>query len=310
MSRLSALALAPLLALGLYAPPATARQAVAVIISEDVPEYEVPAQAFAASLGRPIEIHHVRGDKELGQRIFSQLRSDPPPLVFVVGAKAGWLAAHELPHVPAVYAMVLDPDRYGIDGAFVTGVSMLVAPDMALAQFQLFAPKVERLGIILGQSNDSDLAEEAIAAARAAGYDVRVRRVADTEDVRRGFARLRQEIDAIWLLPDPVVITPNNFRHLQAETARLRMPVLAYSEMLVQAGALMCVAPDPDAVGRQAAGLARQVLDGTTAGTIDPPAPDTPRVVLNRDVQDVIGLKLDPVLLDFVDEVVREPTSR
>ena len=52
------------------------------------------------------------------------------------------------------------------------------------------------------------------------------------------------------------------------------------------------------------------VLAGTTAGAIEPLAPSATRVVLNRSTSEGLGMTLDPVLLDFVDEVVREPSRR
>ena len=86
---------------------------------------------------------------------------------------------------------------------------------------------------------------------------------------------------------------------------------LAGTENLVRAGALLCVAPDREAVGRQAAELAMRVLDaGETPGMIDPVPPDALRVVLNRDTLDQIGLPVEEIMLDFADEVVREGAGR
>ena len=289
---------------------AHARTAIAVFQSDDLPEYQKPIDAFLRDIGLPAEVFEFRGSKDRALQLTAALQDDPPPVIVAIGAKAAWIAMQELPRVPVVYAMVIDPARYGVKGAFVTGVAMDVPPDMTLAQFQLFAPDVKRLGIIVSQENTSPQVARAIEAARAAGYEVKARRVGSSKDVRRAFANLRSEIDALWLLPDAVVLTPVNFRSIQAEAMRSRLPVLVESEGLVQAGALMCVAPDQEQVGRQAADLVRMVLAGTTAGAIEPLAPSATRVVLNRSTSEGLGMTLDPVLLDFVDEVVREPSRR
>lgn len=304
-----ALALCAAALLALLPCPAPAA-GVVVLSSDRLPAYQAPVAAFEAALGRPVQVYQLDGDRKRALRVAEQLQGDRPELVFALGAKAAWLASTELPGVPLVHAAVLDPARYGIEGAFVTGVGMELPPDLVLSQFQLFAPDVRRLGIIVWQGNKNPQIDQAIEAARRAGYEVVVRRVSRARDVRRGFANLRRQIDALWVLPDPVVVTPQNFRSLRDETLRARIPLLVYSEQLVRAGAFMCVAPDWDGVGRQAADLASRILAGTTAASVRPVAPDTPRVLVNADTVKALGLPLDEVMLDFVDEVVRAEVDR
>lgn len=298
-----------LLAAALATAPADAGT-VAILSSDALPEYERPIEPFVRALGEPVEVYQLQGERERANRTIRRLQSERPDLIFALGAKAAWTASRELPGVPLVYASVLDPARYGIDGAFVTGVGMELPPDLVLSQFQLFAPEVHKIGIIVWQDNKNPRVTEAIEAARKAGYEVVARRVSRSKDVRKGYASLRRQVDAVWILPDPIVVTPENFRTIRDEALRSRMPLLVYSEQLVKAGAFMCVAPDWDGVGRQAAGLARKILDGTTASEVRPVSPDTPRVLINGDTQDALGMRMDEVMLDFVDEVVRSSGSR
>lgn len=297
------------LALILALAPASAQQVVA-LASEELPAYQQPIPAFEEALGLPVEVIQLDGDKKRALRVASRLSQERPDLIFALGAKAAWTAVNHVPGVPVVHVAVLDPDRYGIQGAFVTGVGMELPAELVISQFQLFAPQVQRLGLIVSQGNAGPDIEAAIEAARRAGYEVVVRRVRASNDVRKGFSRLRRQVDGLWLLPDPVVVTPDNFRTLRDEALRSRLPLLVYSEHLVRAGAFMTVAPDWEAVGRQAADLAGRILAGTTAAEVRPVQPDTPRVVLNGDTSDALGLDIDEVLLDFVDEVHRTSADR
>lgn len=288
-----------------------ARAAGVVALSSDrLPAYEAPIGAFEAALGQPVRRYQLDGDRKKAMRVAEELREDRPSLVFALGAKAAWLAATQLKGVPVVHVAVLDPARYGIEGAFVTGISMEMPAELVISQFQLFAPEVQRLGIIVWQGNKNPHIDEAIEAARRAGYELVVRRVSRTQDVRRGYTSLRRQIDALWILPDPLVVTPQNFRTLRDESLRARIPLLVYSEQLVRAGAFMCVAPDWDDVGRQAAELAGRILEGTTASAVRPARPEVPRILVNADTGEALGLKLDEVLLDFVDEVIRAPADQ
>ena len=289
---------------------AHARSTVVVLTSEDLPRYTEAATTFSAQLGRPVEVVRIGGDRSRAMRVAAELTADPPPLIFALGDKAAWTAVHHGPTVPVVHAMVDDPARYEIDGAFVTGVSADARPDAVLAELRLYAPDVRRIGIIISSSNTNPRVGAAIAAARESGFEVTARRVGTSRDVKRAFGNIRGDIDALWVLPDQDVIDPTSFHYLQREAVRARMPMLAWSPALVEAGALMAVTADGERVARQAASLAQRVLDGETAGAIPPVDPGATRVVLNRDTLDALGLDVDEGLLDFVDEVVRQPSAR
>jgi putative ABC transport system substrate-binding protein len=287
---------------------ALAGEAVVILQSDDLPLYDAPIQRFAEAMGE-VEIINLQGDRERALRVTARLAEDPPPLIFALGAKSAWIALSELPDVPLVYAMVFEPERYDIDGD-VTGVRMEVPPDLPLAQLQLMLPEVKRLGLLLSEDAGGPWLEDALREADRAGYKVKIARVPSRRHVRRGLAQLRGSVDAIWLLPDREVLTPTGFQVILTDTLRSRIPLLAWSENLVTAGALLCVAPDYSAVGLQAAGLAQRIIAGESPGDIEPLAPDGFRVVLNRDTLAALQLKLDPMLMDFVDEVVSTPGVR
>lgn len=285
---------------------------VAILKSDELPVYDAPIESFRAAVGQPVTIHQLKGDKERARRIAADLSADPPIAVLALGAKAAWIAQNDLPNtIPVVYAQVRDPDRYGLDGVHLTGVRMEMPPAMVLAQFRLLAPDVQSIAILVSASNKDPAIAEAIAAAKAVGLTVKAQRVTSERDARRTAAQIAARTDAIWLLPDPVVLTPGTFQFVRQQAVRNRIPLLAYSEALVDAGALLCVAPDPEAIGVQAAELVLRILaENVTPGVIEPVAPRQARVVLNADVQESIGLRIDPMLLDFVDQTVRDKSNR
>lgn len=295
----------------LLASAAFARADIAVLVSDRLAVYDAPVARFRESVGRAVTVFEIGGDRARADSIVKQLAADPPPLIFAVGAKAAYVAVNDLPAIPVVYAMVLDPGRYGIAGTQVTGVSMEVPAEATLSQFQLFAPKVKHLGILLSATNTSPQVAEALSAARRLGFQTTVQRVTNARDLRAAWLRMADNVDGVWLLPDPVVMVPDSFRWLRNDAMRRRVPMLASTENLVRAGALLCVAPDSDVAGQQASELARRILDtGDLPGTIEPLPPATMRVVLNRDTLDSIGLEVDELMLDFADEVVRETEGR
>ena len=291
---------------------AHAGDAIAILRSDTLPAYDAPIESFTRAIGQPVVVHEIAGDRKRADHIVETLLQDPPPAVLALGAKAAWTAQHHLPtNIPVVYAQVRDPGRYGLNGIHVTGVRMDMPPAMVLAQFRLLAPDVQRIGILLSANNSDPNVAQAIAAAKNAGLTVRAQRVTSERDIRRTAADMMQSVDAIWLLPDPLVVSPSTFHYIRGQAVRARVPLLAYSETLVDAGALICVAPDPTAIGIQAAETIRSILsDNLTPGTLEPASPAGARVVLNVSVQEAIGLRIDPMLMDFVDQTVQATRER
>ncbi len=283
---------------------------VVVLQSDSLQTYEVPVQALRDGIDGHVVVVDLQGDKGVAQGAAERIRQDPPQVLVALGAKAAWIAQTELPELPLVYAMVVSPERYGIRGQGVTGVSHHVEPDMQLAQLSLVAPDVQKLGMILSKKNDSLDSAAAIAAAERAGLELRVLRVTTERHVRKAWQHLRADVDALWIVPDPLVVTPENFRYLRDQATYAGMPTIASSEDLVRAGALMCVAPDREVVGDQVVALTNQLLGGTAIDTLPIQDPGSVRVLLNVETQDAIGLEIDEFTLDFVDEVVRETGRR
>lgn len=299
-----------LLTLGLLLATAFAGPDVVVLVSDSLQTYEVPVLALREGVDGHVVVIDLEGDKALAQAAADRIRRDPPEVVVALGAKAAWIAQTELPELPLVYAMVVSPERYGIRGQGVTGVSHNVEPDMQMAQLTLVAPDVKKLGMILSRKNDSLDSAAAIAAAERAGLELRVLRVTTERHVRKAWQHLRADVDALWIVPDPLVVTPENFRYLRDQAAYAGMPTIASSEDLVRAGALMCVAPDREVVGQQIVDLTNALLGGASIDDLPLQEPGSVRVVLNVDTQEEIGLEIDEFALDFIDEVVREAGRR
>jgi putative ABC transport system substrate-binding protein len=295
-----------MLSVGLFAGLVSSVQAAEVVLlrSDDFEAYRETAEAIVANLKVPVAVFDLEGDRVTAFGVVARLKRRPPKVVIALGKKAAY-AAHQKLDVPIVYGLVENPERYGLTGPGLTGVSHDVEMDEILSYLRLFAPEVDRIGMLIWQGNQNPKVAEAIQAGKDAGYTVRALRVNGKQDVIPAFMRMRKSIDAFWLVPDHFVVTPENFRVLRGETQRLNMPLIATTEDLVRAGALMAVGPDRKAVGKQLADLATAILEGARPEDLPVLAPSGLRVVLNRETQSAINLEIDEAMLGFVDEVLQ-----
>ena len=227
-----------------------------------------------------------------------------------LGTKAAYAAYNGLGGSPVLYGMVREPSRYGLTGDRIAGVTHRVSVEDQLAHLRLFAPGVRSIGMLLGHDHSVEEIQAASKVAEESGFELHPVRVESGRDVRASFQRLRRKVDALWLLPDRVVVTPENFRYLRDETRRLGLPLLVYSEALGRAGGLMCVAPSLEDVGETLAEMTQSILQGGEIAKMPDRVPERLRVVPNRDTLDAIGLEVDPLMLDFADEVYSEGGRR
>jgi putative tryptophan/tyrosine transport system substrate-binding protein len=283
---------------------AFARDYIVILQSDTLDEYQVPATAFIESIGMQTKRFQIKGERERAVGFAEDLVQDPPPVIFALGAKAAWTARKYLPDVPLVYAMVQDPDRYGIEGENVVGISMMVPTDLTLSQFRFLVPEADRIAILVGEESKSPIVEQAIATANELGMKPEVFDISDLQELRRSLDIMPKKCDALWLLPDPSVITTDHFYYLNNLAHRARMPMLTNSIGLTRAGALVGIAPDLEAVGKQAAQLALEIRQGDESHFTQRIPPSKASVILNRNTQKSIGLELEEYSLEFVDEQI------
>jgi len=298
-------ALRSLLVLGLLAgAPAWAGPRVAVVQSDDLDPYTEPVPSFLEALGEPALVLNIHGREVEARAVAKRLRREDPEVVFALGAKAAYTVRHELPDTAMVYAMVINPDRYGIPGERTIGIEATVSPSRYLSQFVGFFPDVRTIGVLRGPLGTDDRMAELQGVARTLDLTLLVDEIATPRRVRRAFNDMAPKIDALWLQPDREMMTAESFRLLTEEARRRRLPLLVETNNMVRAGALFAVVPDPDGLGRQAADTTRQLLDGASPRVLPDEFPSEVLVVLNMRTLERAEIPFDPLLLDFVDVVV------
>jgi putative ABC transport system substrate-binding protein len=198
--------------------------------------------------------------------------------------------------------MVIDWRRYGL-GEHASGISVELPVDALLTRFKLLLPNLRRLGVIYSDQASSTTHADAGAAAAELGIELVREPVGQSEDVPGAYRRIRSEIDALWMIPDPVVVTHDNFRYLAGRTLHDDVAFLAFSENFVRAGALLSVSPDYATMGSQAAAL----IDRMVASNASPPAVQAPigsSLVINAATARSLGIDVDMNMLSLADKVI------
>ena len=272
---------------------------VAVLLSNDVPAYIAPINAFTAELGLPVTIYNLEGDVNRGSTIMGKIYDNHPSLIYVLGAKAAYAAKSESikrkEKIPIVFAMVLNWERYDLlNGApNISGVSMDVDPGTQFAYMRLFAPHVKRIGVIYSKTHSAFKIEKAMTVSEILSLELVSVAISHHKEFRKAFNEIYKQIDAFWILADPVIFTPRNMEWLKDRCIDNHIINMGQSRNIADLGILLAVNIDPQDIGIQSASIAKNILiRNQVPETIGVMPPFGTELILNIKTATKIGLSV------------------
>ena len=121
----------------------------------------------------------------------------------------------------------------------------------------LALPGMKKAGVPLGPSSQG-LQAALQNAAKDSGIQVNSALINQSSDLYATLNDMAEDSQAFLLLPDPVAAQRSVLQNFFLQTYRLKKPVLAYSEPLVQSGALLALYSTPVQLGEEAAAWIRE----------------------------------------------------
>lgn len=279
------------LSLLLAAGSAPAQEVVAVMSATPGP-FQAACAAFSAALGR----------KTLQLR--APVRTSALERARVVVAFGGDAALQPYPERATLIATLAPgvAGRQEHPGPFVF-VTMKPAPEALLGRLRELQPGLKRLAVLTSSRDGERYVGDLRRAAATLGLEIVVPKLAGADGVPDALRALVDKADALWLAPDPGLVTPDTFQTIRQFSWDHKVPFYAPTAGLAAAGAAAALAVDPEDAGRQAADLARRALDGEEL-----PAylyPDKVRLTVNLPSAAKAGLTPSGEALGKADKVLR-----
>lgn len=225
----------------------------------------------------------------------SAVRELRPGLILTIGERATDLAARQFPSVPAVFTLVLGQPP---PTNRMTGVSIDVDPRAQFELLKTLCPDVRKIGVIYSRTGRKGLISRGRSSARALGMEIVPVKIDATSDVYGTIRYLCSNADAIWMVPDSTVCTPQATQDIMLHCLRQKIPVIGLSPAYVASGALFSLSYDSEETGRLAGAIARRVLDGTPPGRIPVQQPARPDLTLNVISAHHLGIAIPEKLLN------------
>src|SRR5207237_7444125 len=131
----------------------------------------------------------------------------------------------------------------------VTAVPLETRPADALEALESLLPEGEEV-VALIPPNDL-LIGEATAAAKRTHFRVRFKPLKTLDNFQEGFRNLLNGTDAVWILPDARLASPELVRFMVTVCLERKIPLVGFLDGMTRIGALASVAPDFASIGRE-----------------------------------------------------------
>lgn len=103
---------------------------------------------------------------------------------------------------------------------------MNVSIEQQLTLLKKTSPQVRRIGVIYDPSKTGWLVRQAERIARDQGVKLVTKAIASSKDSFAALDAMRDEIDALWILPDLTVLAPESVQYMLLFSFRHKIPVL------------------------------------------------------------------------------------
>jgi putative tryptophan/tyrosine transport system substrate-binding protein len=214
--------------------------------------------------------------------------------------------------IPIVFAVAVDPlgsgfvDSLARPGANVTGLS-LQSPELAGKRLNLLRevlPNRRRLAVMANvgyPAAKQDLAQVE-AAASALGLEVVRSEIMRAEDITPAFDRIKDRVDALYVVDDALV--NSNATRISTLALGARLPTMFGTNRGARAGCLISYGPSLPGMFRRAAELVDKILHGSKPSDIPVEEPTKFELVINLTIAKALGIEVPHNLLVLADEVI------
>ena len=263
-----------------------------------------------------IEYRDAAGKLERLPALAAELVALKVDVIFAPGTQHVQAAKQATATIPVVFADVDDPVARGFvanlarPGGNITGLANLNT-DLVGKWLELLKQAVPRVNHVaflwqpgsLPERAREEIVKRAEVAARTLGVRLQFVEVRAPEDFDRAFSDMtRARVDALIVWGGSMMIIER--RRIAELVAKNRLPATYPMREFVDAGGLMCYAPNAADNFRRAAGYVDKILKGAKPADLPVEQSSKFELVINLKTANALGLTVPPSLLQRADRVI------
>lgn len=261
--------------------------------SIDIPPYQEAFKGFQSVCSTDIERFVISEIK--GSDILKEIREKEPTIILAIGMDA-LEKVKDIDHIPVIYLMIPNPDSVARKNQNLTGVRMNINQEDQIALFLKAVPFMKNIGLLYTPEKSGHLAQRAIDACNNAGVTLIAKEILSSRDVPLEIKALEDRIDGFWMLPDVTVFSSEGLEYLFLFSMKNKVPILTFSEIHLESGALISVGMEPFDMGAQAGEMAQEILKGKSVSDMPPADARKALVSINMKIAGKLGITIDETL--------------
>ena len=240
------------------------------------------------------KIYDLKGDIEDGKKVIQSIKSNKQKsgLIFAVGIHAAVLSKAQFTNIPIIFCMVINHERFNLQGANITCISTEVSAEDQFAYLKELLGTVKNLGVIYDPLKNRNIISKAILVARKFKINLIKAEITFNKEVTFALKKIVKKIDVLWIIPDSTVITISSLYAILEIALKHRLPTFCYSGIIVKEGAMTSISPDYSDIGIKAAWMAQTLLNSPTVTSLGIKQPDKLKSYLNIQTANKIGIDI------------------
>jgi len=278
---------------------------IVILSTHDFPPYTITEKAIVrvidASLADvTIKKYVLTFWKYKEQQLIKQIITIKPNIIITLGTPASEFIHKELPSIPQVFALVVDPWRRGLIGKNITGVCLKIPVTKQLeALVHIAHPKL--VGIIWTKKHGEHFNKKGLLElAKKLGVKLIIKTVVNSKQLPEA---LQQEINdgikGFIMVADPVLFNSLlAVKYVIMQGIKYQIAVIGLAACYVTHGALMALQPDYSYIGEQAARMAIAKLIESTDVKIPIQYPGKYILYINLSIAKLLHIKIPQSVKD------------
>lgn len=271
-----------------------------------VKKYFTMQNEFKAKFNRPTAEIDIGSKWKDEDWLEDAIHKEKPDLIFCIGSKAYIQAGKLSKKTQKILSLGINWQRLSLTkDTFV--VASEVPATTQLMMYRYFFPEIDKIGVIYSKSNNEQWVEDAVSEANKMEIEIIGKAVKKKEEIVMELKDILTKVDALWLIPDHIVIASQEQTDQIFELANnLKKPVFTYEKIFGDLGAAFIVSADITTMARQAERIASNIFSGIDISErVQDPAGSY--IAINLKKIEMYEIKLNPKALSSVNEFIELP---
>ena len=241
--------------------------------------------------------------------VISSIWEDNPDLIISLGTDATKLIKDKANNIPVVFSLVYDLKKNKIlessnsEKQNITGVVSEIPSKIYLSYIQGILSNANHIGLFYNPEESKEIVQEAKSASSEFGLELINKGIQSSKEVPQALLDLGDQIDAFWIITDPIVLEKNTRQLLLMHCLKKNIPVIGAAPNYVKAGAVFCLTVNYFDMGIQTGAICAKVLNGQSPKNIPIEHPRKVNVVYNSKICKQLNITLPPKIQEIAKDI-------